>query len=141
MKSVALYLSVALNAVLVVCLVMAATRTNTLGAPVRVGTHVRPATFAKNAGMAAAVGGLSMMGMQNAPVHAQEFQRPQNAREYVMNQNYDFQAQAPQLVQQTAEVTPSLKRYFLSLLAGGGVVLGIFGALSTVAKFDQIDRQ
>jgi len=41
--------------------------------------------------MAAAVGGLSMMGMQNAPVHAQEFQRPQNAREYVMNQNYDFQ--------------------------------------------------
>mmetsp|Transcript_22818 Transcript_22818/g.54766 ORF Transcript_22818/g.54766 Transcript_22818/m.54766 type:complete len:92 (+) Transcript_22818:1-276(+) len=91
--------------------------------------------------MAAAVGGLSMMGMQNAPVQAQEFQRPQMAHEYVMNQNYDFQAQAPQLVQQTAEVTPSLKRYFLSLLAGGGVVLGIFGALSTVAKFDQIDRQ
>jgi len=45
----------------------------------------------KNAGMAAAVGGLSMMGMQNAPVQAQEFQRPQMAHEYVMNQNYDFQ--------------------------------------------------
>jgi len=46
MKSVALYLSVALNAVLVVCLVMAATRTNTLGAPVRARTQIRPATFA-----------------------------------------------------------------------------------------------
>jgi len=48
--------------------------------------------------------------------------------------------QAPQVYQETAEVTPSLKRYFLSLLAGGGVVLAIYGALSAVARFDRIDR-
>jgi len=49
-------------------------------------------------------------------------------------------SQAPQLNAEVAEVTPSLKRYFYSLLGAGGVVLGIYGALSAVAQFDRIER-
>eukprot|EP00471_Norrisiella_sphaerica_P000926 CAMPEP_0184478366 /NCGR_PEP_ID=MMETSP0113_2-20130426/412_1 /TAXON_ID=91329 /ORGANISM="Norrisiella sphaerica, Strain BC52" /LENGTH=148 /DNA_ID=CAMNT_0026856133 /DNA_START=83 /DNA_END=529 /DNA_ORIENTATION=+ len=147
MKSVALYVSVAVNVILAMCLVLAATRTNSLGAPAPVSrtgvsSRVAPAmNLAKNAGMAAAVGGITMMGQQAAPVQAHEFVRTTMPQERVMARDFQFQTmQAPQVYQETAEVTPSLKRYFLSLLAGGGVVLAIYGALSAVARFDRIDR-
>ncbi|GAB5359278.1 hypothetical protein AAMO2058_000530600 [Amorphochlora amoebiformis] len=142
MKSLSLTVSLALNLVLGVLLIMAATRSNAIAAPApsRGVQRVSPraVNFAKNAGMAAAVGGLSMMGQ--APVHAFEaYERPQVSyqQEYARPQ---LNIQTPQMVQQTAEMTPSLKRYLYSILAAGGVVAGVIGAVSAVAKFDQIER-
>ena len=39
-----------------------------------------------------------------------------------------------------AAVTPSLKNLLNSVLAGGVVLFGIFGAISVIAKFDTIER-
>mmetsp|Transcript_19759 Transcript_19759/g.48315 ORF Transcript_19759/g.48315 Transcript_19759/m.48315 type:complete len:150 (-) Transcript_19759:390-839(-) len=146
LTTVALYANLAMNVVLVLALLVAASEPSTLGAAPQVRSAnriqrvARPAmNMAKNAGMAAAVGGIAMMNQQ--PVQAFEaYQRPQLLQEQAYGRQMPMEVQTPQIYAQTAEVTPSLKRYFLSLLAGGGVVAAIFGALSAVAKFDQIER-
>mmetsp|Transcript_4978 Transcript_4978/g.9169 ORF Transcript_4978/g.9169 Transcript_4978/m.9169 type:complete len:149 (+) Transcript_4978:420-866(+) len=139
--------SLALNAILGVLFLMTALRGNTLGAaPVRSATSVKPMQFMKSAAMAGAVGGLSMYGATQG-AHAQMYQQPQPQMTHITQnydmasrQQFDFSAQAPQLVAQNAEVTPSLSRYFKSVIGAGVVVGGIGGALAAVAKFDQIQR-
>lgn len=49
-------------------------------------------------------------------------------------------ALANPLVAQAADVTPSLKNFLLSLVAGGTVLLGIAGAVTLVSTFDPVKR-
>lgn len=39
-----------------------------------------------------------------------------------------------------AAVTPSLKNLLLSVVAGGTVLVGLFGAVTLVAQFDPVNR-
>ena len=40
-----------------------------------------------------------------------------------------------------AAVTPSLKNLLLSVVAGGTVLVGLFGAVTLVAQFDPVNRK